>query len=53
MATDRRQEIKQRARSIQKANRPKLTSKDYIERALVILVIVGILLAALFLTDTI
>tara|TARA_R110001592_G_scaffold69489_1_gene213161 strand:+ start:22435 stop:22602 length:168 start_codon:yes stop_codon:yes gene_type:complete len=40
--------IKQRARRIQTANKAKLTTKDYLQRALVVMVIALILAAALF-----
>lgn len=40
--------IRQRARRIQVANKSKLTSKDYLQRALVVMVIALILAAALF-----
>jgi hypothetical protein len=44
----RQRQIKRRARSIQTANKAKLTSKDYLQRTLVVMVIVLILAAALF-----
>jgi len=40
--------IKERARRIQTASKSKMTSKDYLQRALVVLVIALILAAALF-----
>lgn len=50
MPRERRRVIKERAKRIHKLSKPKLTSKDYIQRTLVILVIVGILALALILT---
>lgn len=40
--------IKQRARRIQAASKAELTTKDYLQRALVVMVIVLILAGALF-----
>lgn len=51
MSRERRQAIKQRARKIRKANKPKATAKDYLQFVLVILIIAGILGAALYLTQ--
>lgn len=47
MEKARRQEIRQRAKRIKKAQ-TKLTTKDYLQRAIVVMVIVLILAAALF-----
>lgn len=46
-------EVRSRARKIRKANKPTLTTKDYIQRILVILIILGILITALYLSDSI
>lgn len=50
MEKARRQEIKQRAKRIKKAQ-TKLTTKDYLQRAIVVMVIVLILAAAMWLTN--
>ena len=44
----RQKQIRRRARRIQTANKTKLSSKDYLQRALVVMVIALILAAALF-----
>ena len=48
MDRDRRAAVRQRARQIKKAQQPKLTTKDYIQRGLVVLIILTILAGALF-----
>lgn len=45
--------VRRRARQIRKAAKPKSTTKEYLQYGLVILIILGILFTALFLTDTI
>lgn len=50
MPRERRRVVKARAKRIRKVSKPKLTTKDYIQRGLVILIIVGILATALILT---
>lgn len=52
MPTQNKRLVKERARKIRKASRGKLTTKDYIQRAIVILIILGILATALILTST-
>lgn len=47
MPRERRRIIRQRAKQIRKVSKPALTTKDYIQRGLVILIIAGILAAAL------
>lgn len=49
---DRRRRVKRRAKQIQKASKGKLSTKDYIQRGLVVLIIVVILAAALLFTQT-
>ncbi|GEM_PF-1455764 len=49
----KKQRVRERARSIKKASKGKLTTKDYLQRALVVLIIVVILIGALYLTDNI
>ena len=44
--------VRQRARRIKKATKAKATAKDYLQNALVILVIAVILAAALYLTQS-
>lgn len=51
MERSRRERVRQRAKRIQKARKNKLTTKDYIQRALVVLLIVAILGIALFFTN--
>jgi hypothetical protein len=51
MPRERKRVIRQRAKQIRKANKPKLSTKDYIQRTIVILIIVGILATALILTQ--
>lgn len=48
---DRHRRIKRRAKKIQKASKGKLDTKDYLQRALVVLIILVILAAALFFTN--
>jgi len=48
----RREAVRQRARQIKKAQKAKLTTKDYLQRALVVLIILLILAAALFVYET-
>ncbi len=43
--------VRERAKQIKKAQKPKLTTKDYVQRALVVLIIVLILAAALFIYE--
>lgn len=43
--------VKQRAKQIRKANKPKATTKDYLQIAMVILIIFVILGGALYLTQ--
>ena len=50
MPRERRRIVRERAKRIRKVTKPKLTTKDYIQRTLVILIIVGILATALILT---
>jgi hypothetical protein len=42
--------IKSRAKQIKKANKAQLSTKDYIQRGLVVLIIIAILAAALYFT---
>lgn len=51
MPRERRRIIRQRAKQIKKASKPELTTKDYIQRTIVILIIVGILATALILAQ--
>ncbi len=51
MPRERRRIVRQRAKQIKKANKPKLTTKDIIQRTIVILIIVGILATALILAQ--
>lgn len=48
MERDFRRKVRSRARKIRKANKTQLTTKDYIQRTLVVLLIVLILAGALF-----
>jgi hypothetical protein len=44
--------VKQRAKRIHKANKNVLTTKDYLQRTLVVLIILVILASALYLTGS-
>ncbi len=46
----RAREIRRRARSIRKAAKPELTRKDYVQRVIVVFIILAILVLAFFLT---
>lgn len=48
MEREYRRRVRRRARNIKKANKAELTTKDYIQRALVVMLIVLILAAAMF-----
>lgn len=50
MPRERRRIVRQRAKRIHKISKPQPTTKDYLQRALVILIIVGILATALIVT---
>lgn len=47
----RARQVRRRARQIRKANKPKMRTKDYLQRALVVLIILAILGLALLLTQ--
>ncbi|MEQ9263294.1 MAG: hypothetical protein RLP14_09050 [Owenweeksia sp.] len=51
MSEQTKKAIRKRARQIRKAGRPKATLKDYLQIALVILVILAIFIAAFVLTS--
>lgn len=51
MEKKRSEAVRHRAKQIRKAQKPKLSTKDYIQRALVVLIIVVILSAALFIYE--
>lgn len=51
MPRERKRIVRQRAKQIKKATKVELTTKDYIQRAIVILIIVGILATALILAS--
>lgn len=52
MERDRRAAVRQRAKQIRKAQKVELTTKDYIQRSLVVLIILVILAGALFIYET-
>lgn len=51
MEKKRSQAVRERAKQIKKAQKGELTTKDYIQRALVVLIIIVILSAALFIYE--
>ncbi len=51
MSEEKKRIVRQRARQIRKATKAKLTTQDYLQRAVVVLIIVGILALALVLTQ--
>lgn len=51
MERKRSEAVRHRAKQIRKAQKPMLSTKDYIQRALVVLIIVVILSAALFIYE--
>jgi hypothetical protein len=48
MDRDRREAVRRRAKQIKKAQKVELTTRDYIQRGLVVLIILLILAGALF-----
>lgn len=53
MQRDYRRRVRRRARDIKKASKPELTTKDYIQRGLVVLLIILILGAAMYVYNNI
>lgn len=51
MEKKKSQAVRQRAKQIKKAQKAELNTKDYVQRALVVLIIVLILSAALFIYE--
>lgn len=51
MEKKRSQAVRDRAKQIRKAQKAELSTKDYVQRALVVLIIVVILAAALFIYE--
>ncbi len=51
MPRERARIVRQRAKKIKQATKPNLTTRDYLQRALVILIILGILVTAVILSE--